>query len=279
MKSKILSVTISLSSIFSNNISTASIVDEYDYINYSNYVEQTAHYDENHTGKLVFNGTCKSEMKQTKYTQGWAWGDEDSSFDTLAYAIYDVGVLNAAYYSEALGYIESGYVETTYTKKISQSYEKSLEEQLSTSISSNVCAGTNYNALNCKVSVEEEINSIVSEKTKIFNQTIDSVSTTIHYDITNPGYYRYDLRANFKMYVVQVYKINYQKEEYKTEKKGLWAVDHYYKYNVIGYELKESYLSYSLSENLGLCITKYTYDNDGKRVYDGPKLNSNYIYF
>ena len=263
-----------------NFIQTTSLVDEYDYQNYTDYKAQIAHYDTTHIsdGTPIY-GTIKSEDKIVKYVENWVWGNQYKSYDTLAYAIYHVGICNAAYYSEPIGYIESGYVEETYTKTLSTTYEESLKKTLSTSVSQSTTAGTNYNAISGKISAESEINNKVETETKVSNQAINTKSKTVHFNITTPGYYSYDLRAIFDMYIVQVYNINYLKNETRTEKSGLWVKNHYYEYDIIGYYLKESYVTYSLKNDLGLCITKYKYDDSGNKIYDGPKENDSYIYF
>lgn len=206
-------------------------------------------------------------------------GSETTDYNTRAYAIYKVGVADASYYSEPIGYIESGSIEQTFSTTISKTYETSLTYELSHKSSSKASVGANYDVFSGNLSVEDEINKKVSSSIKISNQTINSVSRKITFNITKSGQYFYDLRATFDMYVVQVYQINYNKEETEVRKSGLWTYDHFYKYELKSYVLIEDYVTFSLKEDLGICITKYNLDDDGYKVYDGPIKNSNHIYF
>lgn len=253
---------------------------EYDYNEiFDDYTKQTVSYDYKHVGTLIDSGTFKSEAFQTKYTEGWAWENETTNYDTRAYAIYKVGVANASYYSEPIGYIESGSIEETFSTTISKTYETSLTYELSHKTSSKASVGVNYDVFSGNLSVENEINKKVSSSIKISNQIVNSHSKKITFNITKPGQYFYDLRATFNMYVVQVYQINYNKEETEVRKSGLWTYDHFYKYELKSYVLIEDYVTFSLIQDLGICISKYNLDDDGYKVYDGPKENANFIYF
>jgi hypothetical protein len=263
-----------------SSVNTNTVKSEYNYHEvFDDYTKQRASYDYKHLGTLSSSGTCKSESFQTKWTEGWVWGSQNTNYDTLAYAIYNVGIANASYYSEPIGYIENGSIEQIFTTTISKTYEESLTNELSTKVSSSVSTQAHYNALSANQSIESEVNSKVSTTIKISNQEVNTVSKKITFNITKPGQYFYDLRATYNMYVVQVYQINYNKVENEVRKSGFFAKDHFYKYEIKGYELIEDYVTFSLETDLGISITKYLLDDYGDLVYDGPKENVNYIYF
>lgn len=268
--------------IICNNCGTGLLASSNNYLEYSKndyakYYTQIPHYDNQHKGVLETTSTCEPVTKQIKKTTGWIWGSENGKVDSLRYVIYKVGVLNAAYSTTPIGYINSGFIEDTFTVKIEDSYEESLSTTLSSQVSSTSTAGVNYNIFASKSSVTASVNSSITTTVVKTHSTSKTKSTRIHYDINVLGYYSYDGRALYTLYVVQVYKIQYKKVEYDTKRTGV-ATDHYYKYVENGYYLQESYLTYSLVSDLGICITRYKHDNNGMGIYDGPKENGTYIY-
>ena len=226
------------------------------------------------------NEKAKEEEKKIMRCEGNKHYDRYKMFPTKAYAIYEVGVINAPVDSTCLGYKEAN--SDTYTIEYSDSstlsYEESLTRNMTSSMKSKISTSIGGDDYNLGSEVESSIlESVESNITKSSSRTI-TTKEIYQKKFNESGIYFIQHRANFKIYEVQVYDYAYYEEETKTVKTWFGKTDHYYDYKKMGFWLKSVYYIYSFKSDMGHNIVKYNQLSNGEYEYAGPILNNDIIY-
>ncbi len=79
----------------------------------------------------VISETYENESIKIKETQGWFWGSESESFPTKGILVYEIGVIEAPYVHNAVGYLPKRSTFEYSVKKIEE-YNYSNELAIST---------------------------------------------------------------------------------------------------------------------------------------------------
>ncbi len=80
---------------------------------------------------LVLNDTYDNESIKIKETQSWFWGNESKEYPTKGILVYEIGVIEAPYVHNAVGYLPKGSTFEYSIKKIEE-YNYSNELAIST---------------------------------------------------------------------------------------------------------------------------------------------------
>jgi transcriptional regulator with PAS, ATPase and Fis domain len=225
-------------------------------------------------GKFVKYG---KEVVRTKEVDGWMWGFDDRDYNTDAYAIYEVGQIEAPYFSKIKGYRVAGSTVTieeekteiiAYVKGFEQTVNSKIKMELSSELSDSI-----FNQANMSAEVKNEFKESFKLEVKCESRNLSRDTMPINED----GYYFDQLRATYTIYEVQEYTIINERKERHREKAGWWAWNIYYDVYQV-FECTNVYYIASFNTDCGRCITKYKQTSDGKFVYDGPKSNSEIIY-
>lgn len=225
----------------------------------------------------VLNETYANESIKIKETQGWFWGSESKDYPTKAILIYNVGVIEAPYIHNAVGYLPKGTTYEVTTKK-TDVIEYSKEVAISTQniYKASLSAEGNIYAIKAIADYENDTQIKIESKVNTTYKSSSEESIKVTIPINESGYYFDDFRATYNLYQVQEYRItNTRKESYR--KQSGWAVDVFYDITQTCECVNISYICEFISL-CGRCIVKYNQTKDGTFVYDGPKSCKEIIY-
>lgn len=235
-----------------------------------------ANLDENHAFEQVEVEDVGIERKIT--VDGIGLNDEYENYLTHHYIIFKLDTtVNAPYQSEVIGYLYNGSAyEITHSKTEEKTYELSLAATLKRCLASSVNALFKFDLLDIGGSSTESIESALTAGIKTTTSITNVSSQTITYPITEDGVYYAQRRANYELYLIASFEIDYF---VSTEKKQVGLYENtYYTYKAQAYKLLETKLWYKLKSDCGFTLARYEYDDDGQAVYAGPTVNGTYIY-
>lgn len=237
---------------------------------------------------MVEYGVAKNKTVVTR-SGWWAWDKTRADIPDIVYAVYKFSKpVNARIKQYSDGYIHltagSSYTNSyTVVKGTKLSYETSVTDELT--LKQNISAellvgGLSYAGatLGGKVSSTSEVQSKVSSTVKRIQEETYSETRTISYTVAAPtqGYYSYEKRANFVLYVIQVYSINYTET---SRRANTWYQNIYYNYATSSYKLTEQNTKYTyIPDTVNTGIYKYSLDFNGRFVYADTK-SYNIVYY
>ncbi|MCR5786867.1 MAG: hypothetical protein K6G28_04130 [Acholeplasmatales bacterium] len=246
-------------------------------IAYSDYRTQKPSNNMSSINERIYE-TFGKESKEVKWTENWARNSKYEDYDTMAYAAYKVGIINAPIEGECLGYRYKGdFDEFKYSNTESISMEKVTSEADKYAVSGSIETNFHIKKLPFKAKIEGKYEHVEERITKDVITTANTKEQSYHHDYTEEGTYFKQRRANFELYEVQVYEIAYYPQDTK-KRAGAWQWDHFIEYIPIGYYLRDVYYTSKYVSDCGIGVYKYKPLDDGHFLYDGPIENSNYLY-
>ena len=250
-----------------------------EYYNYNKSVSTKTEVDESVFGdsKKVKDGVYGSVKKITEnnYKNSYTY------LNKYLYSVYKYDkVANACVYQYASKkYVSKGNVsEISYTVNdtTTTTYEASMECSLTTSIGSSSEVGGSINVGQVKFEVNESLSASVSTKIREEKSYTHSIGLTIKDTLYAPDcdtYYQCQTRADFNVYLVKVFEINYDTE---VTNHRTWYGKKYKTYKYKASSLREAgyFMKYKYIENTD-AIGYYPYrkmENTGTFTYDGDRV-------
>jgi hypothetical protein len=209
-----------------------------------------------------------------------------SNFDAYLVKVYKFdSILNAPIhtYEEYPREIRPGETrEFSLTNAVTtkKSWENSIQYGLKIAREWGSSAKIPVENLEIGVSSKETVEQSVFHTLKYGSEISKTSTSTDKVQITNDTkqswFYKWQLRARFNVYFVQVFKIEYQRNEWKSSSPFDFTT--YYGYDNLGrMRLVEGYATYSIDDTRPISFTldRYVENNNGRLVIDIVSPNKN----
>ncbi len=227
--------------------------------------------------KYIDTKICSNESIKTKEVEGWMWGNESNDFPTKVISIYEIGVIEAPYFHEVVGYLPTG---STYEfgSRVLKEFDYSSQVSLSTKeiYKGSLSAEGKIHDIKALADfgkeVQLQISSSITATTKCEIESYYKVTIPV----TEDGYYFHDIRATYKLFEIQEYSIK-NTRKFKERKRSGLALDIYYSVDSLATCTNISYVCEFIT-SCGQALVKYNQTSDGKFEYSGPKSNNKIIY-
>lgn len=229
------------------------------------------------------NGSFK-ELKEyscesitIKEVHGWIWGSESENFATKVISIYNLGVIEAPYVHNIVGYLPKGSIYE-FERKVINDVEYSTEVSLSTQKIYKASLGASGRIYAIKALADFETDTQIeisgSINTKITKSVESYARVTI--PVSESGYYFDDLRATYNLYEIQEFDITNEKV-FKEKKQSGLAWDYFYDVKRTATCTNISYVCEYIT-SCGRSLVKYNQTSDGLFTYAGPVSNDKILY-
>ena len=244
-----------------------------DVIHFENELEIGKIYDYVNYVPIYDDG--KNKTKEGKYidvkwiTYDWisykhiTWSDY-ISLPRYIYSIYQVGVVDAPYWSEIPKLYYSDFtseINFSVSSTKSDTYEHSLKSTLS-----NEFGGKLY--IESAFQVGDVFTTKYEEKLATTHEIVASNARSEKVKIWGDGYYCSQRRATYKMYIVLAFEAEYNKTE--RIEKVIWHNDRIYTHTLKGYRYKGKSLQFEYSGSCYEALSRYLFDDFGNLYYE-PK--------
>lgn len=226
---------------------------------------------------IPINEQYNNESIKVKETQGWFWGSETKEYPTKAVIVYEVGVIEAPYVHNAVGYLPLGSTfeyGTTSTSEIN--YSKEVSISTSGIYKASLSAEGRIHAIKALASFEHDTQLQIAGKIDVSKTSKCETYYKVTIPIKENGYYFDDLRATYNLYLVEEFSITNTRKEVSRKQSGL-AVDVFYDVIQTCVCTNVSYLC-QFKTSCGRCLVKYKQNSDGTFSYDGPISNEEIMY-
>ncbi len=227
--------------------------------------------------KFLFENQFNNESIKVKETQGWFWGSESKDFPTKTIIVYYIGVIEAPYVHNAVGYLSEGSTfeyGTTSTNEINYSKELSLSTQ--SIYKGSLSAEGRIHEIKALASFEHDTQLQIAGKIDVSKTSKVETYYKVTIPVKESGYYFDDLRATYNLYLVEEFSITNTRKEVSRRQSGL-AVDVFYEVEQSCVCTNVSYLCEFVSD-CGRCLVKYKQNSHGIFSYDGPISNERIMY-
>ncbi len=227
--------------------------------------------------KFLFKNQFNNESIKVKETQGWFWGSQTEEYPTKAVIVYEVGVIEAPYVHNAVGYLPQGSTfeyGTTSTSAIN--YSKEVSISTSGIYKASLSAEGRIHEIKALASFEYDTQLQIAGKIDVSKTSKVETYYKVTIPIKESGYYFDDLRATYNLYLVEEFSITNTRKEVSRKQSGL-AVDVFYEVEQSCVCTNVAYLC-QFKASCGRCLVKYKQKSDGTFSYDGPISNEGLMY-
>lgn len=229
-----------------------------------------------------------SKTSKVVFQSWWGMQNDYSEYNDIYYVVYKFSKpVNARIkrIKPSYVFISSG-TQYTYTTTISQgtsyTYETSMEYELSITYSQSTelsVSGLNFGGagiggkVSTNIAVENKISTSVKNTT---SYTYDQTTTeSYNIPVSESSYYAVEERANFNVYVIQVYKAQYSQS---ITNGNTLIGEKWFTYTKTGYKLIEQNVKYTyINDTLQEGFFKYLLNESGKFIYNDYKA-TNIVY-
>ena len=252
-------------------------------LEYVSYISQAPNNTLFDNSTRVENGIAST--RKVTISQGWyPWDTKHGNITDLVYVVFKFNNPANARIRKLLDpiiYLTQGATfthSTSFNKGYTYTYEEEMTAELNTRYGTSTelsVSGINYGAVEVggKVSVYAEVETKVSQTVKETKTYTYSTTETYTQSVVAPesAYYVYEERGNFHVYVIQVYKAQYNivSSKHKNWAGYTWTE---YDHQIKGYTLLEQTVYYNyIDDTLSKGYFRYALRSDGKFIYNDLK--------